>query len=136
MFLTPALIIYSMLSVKFILQVSAEMKMKSYYKYNDGAFITAFNHALPGNTLSVALVPGMVSCNQKCLAHSKCVSYNYQLNSNDMSPGLCELKNKRVADENSKLLEHRPGYVFVQTAVERHVSTAINETLYHFCNFQ
>ena len=114
--------LFSELVLTFVVYAAADMKIEKNYEYRNGAFITRVNYALPTDTLASFMVPGMISCNQKCLSYPDCVSYNYQVNQ-QITPTLCELKSKGVQDETSDELKPRAGFIFVQTAYGQRVSS-------------
>ena len=108
-----------------LISAAKAKKIEKTYVYNNGAFFTRVGYFLPTNTLASFIVPGTISCNQKCLSNLDCVSYNYQMNENN-KPSLCELKSKGIKDETSDELKARPGFTFVQIINSRHVSTLTN----------
>ena len=108
-----------------LISAAKAKKIEKTYVYNNGAFFTRVGYFLPTNTLASFIVPGTISCNQKCLSNLDCVSYNYQMNENN-KPSLCELKSKGIKDETSEELKARPDFVFVQITNRRHVSTLNN----------
>lgn len=91
-------------------------------RYSNGAFLTKYDHLLNGNIIATVDVPSMMLCNQKCLAHPICYSFNYQMNKKEAKFGQCELLQTVLGEENRQNLQYEPGFVFIQIYAKEYVS--------------
>ena len=69
-----------------------------------------YNQVLIGHVYKNFLTRGIFNCGQRCLADTRCVSYNYQTST--IKDGVCELNEKRI--EAKELFEEKQGFAFVR----------------------
>jgi len=69
-----------------------------------------YNQVLIGHAYKSFLTHGILNCGQRCLADTKCTSYNYQTSA--IKYGVCELNEKRM--ERKELFEEKRGFAFVR----------------------
>ena len=69
-----------------------------------------YNQVLIGHAYKYFLTRGIFDCGQRCLADSRCASYNYQTSA--IKDGVCELNENRT--EAKELFEQRQGFAFVR----------------------
>ena len=69
-----------------------------------------YNQVLIGHAYKNFLTRGIFNCGQRCLADTRCVSYNYQTST--IKDGVCELNEKRI--EAKELFEEKQGFAFVR----------------------
>ena len=65
-----------------------------------GAFVSSSKHRIRGQAFKSVAVPSSISCSHACLAHSECVSTNYEFISDEK--GMCHLYSQLV-DVNEEL---------------------------------
>lgn len=68
------------------------------------------NQVLIGHAYKNFLTRGIFNCGQRCLADTRCASYNYQTST--IKDGVCELNEKRI--EAKELFEEKQGFAFVR----------------------
>lgn len=69
-----------------------------------------YNQVLIGHAYKNFLTRGIFNCGQRCLADTRCASYNYQTST--IKNGVCELNEKRI--EAKELFEEKRGFAFVR----------------------
>ena len=69
-----------------------------------------YNQVLIGHAYKSIFTRGIFNCGQRCLADTRCTSYNYQTSA--IKDGVCELNENRI--ERKELFEEKRGFAFVR----------------------
>ena len=70
-----------------------------------------YNQVLIGHSYKSIFTRGILNCGQRCLADTRCTSYNYQTSA--IKDGVCELIENHC--ERKELFQEKRGFAFVRT---------------------